>query len=207
MNMLKHTLVGGFACAVILGGLVGCGKGPKPEDAIAPVEAPPPFQMAPLAMSGWRRISTVDGLVSVAFPDEELREETMGDGAGGMPQMFTLSYNATNKGINLRLSVNKMPPESLAWRGDQHVTQITKSLTENHFDVMMVGDFPGVTNAYQIVAEKEGGALRFVIRVAIRNGTIYRAIATSPKEFNEDPLVVTFMNSFQCQPAGATGGQ
>ena len=190
-----------WPCAIAALVLAGCGQASNKisgTDNAGSTQAH--FQLISDPQDGWQRVATADGNVSVEFPTSSAGEETVTEIKGVDGQMFSVLCNVTNKNINLRLSYNQTPPEAVGMSSTQQVEQVANSMKQNGFTIASLNAVSGPGEVFQIVADKAEGQQRFVMRIAIRNGVMYRAIATSTREFNADPAVATFINSFQCKP-------
>ena len=193
-----------FHCAVIAAalGLAGCRPDSKPTDSPILRDTQPTNGLSqPGTTSGddWRRVTSPDGNVSVEFPLAFPATEEVAGGSSGAPEITSFYCSITNKAIILRLSYHKIPPDAVGLKPVQLVGQIVDSMKAQGLTGIVADELGGAVPIYQILAVNESARQFFVIRVAVRDGLIYRAIATSVGGNYSDPIMLRFVRSFQCK--------
>jgi hypothetical protein len=148
----------------------------------------------------WQRFSTNDEHASAEFPIAPTREEAT-DHAGALSvHRIEMICNVPKRDINLRLSYNQIPPEGAGLTTSQRLEGMTAFFEQQGFKITTftnetVGEIP----IYRIVADKNSGEVRQMLRIAIQNNAIYRALATSTRGFHDDPVIMRFVDSFRFQ--------
>jgi len=143
----------------------------------------------------WKPVYTSDHRASAEFPWATVTEEVPNSA-----HTVTIRCSIPHRDIDLRLSQNEIPPGSESLTAEQRLEGFKSFLSQQGFAVISCDpDVHGNIAGYRIVLEKNEDKTRTLIRFAITNKAIYRAMVTSAPGFHDDPTISHFINSFTVQ--------
>jgi len=143
----------------------------------------------------WQRVYTNDHRASAEFPRSTTTEE-LPNSAGTV----TIRCSVPNRDIDLRLSQNEIPTGSENLTAEQRLEGLKSYFSQQGVTIISCDpDDHGSIAGYRMMLEKNDNKTRILMRIAITNKAIYRAMVTSAPGFHDDPTISRFINSFTVQ--------
>jgi hypothetical protein len=150
----------------------------------------------------WRPYASTDGVASAEFPGVPQSEENTVTANGVAILQTTLRFTVPGKDISMLLSFSPIPAAASSASDSERVAGIKAKFAEQGWTILHDSSVRlGAVTGFEVDMQRDGGKGGMWTRIAFVSRNIYRVVAASSADGQDDPTITRFLESFQIKRA------